>query len=259
MIRKFLVIIGLYNPIRNLYNFVFLFNATREVKFGDVIVRLRTPTFKIIDDVKSLWGEEEVLFTFLGKLQPEDVVWDIGASYGMYSLFVGKKFPSIKIYAFEPEHKTFKLLNKNIDLNGINNVIPMNFALGDIDGSAILHTSSSANIGTHSLVMRSDYPVSDKGISIEIRKGNSIVATGKVDSPTVVKIDVEGAELNVLKGMKEILSHSKPRLVQIEIHPKILPLFGSKPEDIYRLMNESKFKIAYRQERGTEVEVIFEK
>jgi hypothetical protein len=59
--------------------------------------------------------------------------------------------------------------------------------------------------------------------------------------------------------MKEILSNPKLRLVQIEIHPKILPLFGSATEDIYRMMNESKFKVAFRKERGTEVEVIFEK
>jgi FkbM family methyltransferase len=187
------------------------------------------------------------------------VVWDVGASYGIYSLFVGKKISSIKAYAFEPEQKTFKLLNKNIRLNGIENVMPMNYALGDIDGSTILHTSSSANIGTHSLVQRNDYPVSEKGITVEIRKGDSIVTAGIIDSPTIVKIDVEGAEFNVLKGMKEILSNPKLRIVQIEIHPKILPLFGSSSEDVYRIMNESNFKVAFRKERGTEVEVIFEK
>lgn len=259
MIRSILLKTGLYNPIRNLYNFIFLFNTKREVKFDDVIVRFRTSTFKIVDDVKSLLGEEEVLSTFLSKLQPWDVVWDVGASYGIYSLFVGKKISSIKTYAFEPEQKTFKLLNKNLRLNGIENVMPMNYALGDIDGSTILHTSSSANIGTHSLVQRNDYPVSEKGITVEIRKGDSIVTAGIIDSPTIVKIDVEGAEFNVLKGMKEILSNPKLRLVQIEIHPKILPLFGSATEDIYRMMNESKFKVAFRKERGTEVEVIFEK
>jgi len=259
MIRNILIKSGLYNPIRNLYNFIFLFNTKREVRFGDIIVRFRTPTFKIVDDVKSLLGEEEVLSTFLSKLQPGDVVWDVGASYGIYSLFVGKKFSSIKVYAFEPEQKTFKLLKKNLDLNGIDNVIPINYALGDIDGAAILHTSSSANIGTHSLVQRSDYPVLEKGVSVEIRRGDTIVTTGKVDFPTIVKIDVEGSEFIVLKGIEEILSNPKLRLVQIEIHPKIFPLFGSTTEDIYRLMNESKFKVVFRKERGTEVEVIFEK
>jgi FkbM family methyltransferase len=259
MIRNILLKSGLYNPIRNLYNFIFLFNTKLEVKFGDVIVRFRTPTFKIVDDVKSLLGEEEILSTFLSKLQPGDVVWDVGASYGTYSLFVGKKFSSLKVFAYEPEQKIFKLLNKNLHLNGIGNVISMNHALGDIDGPAFLYTSSSANIGTHSMVQRSDYPVSEKGVSVEIRKGDTIVTTGKVNSPTIVKIDVEGAEFNVLKGMKKTLSNPKLRVVQIEIHPKILPLFGSTTENIYRLMNESKFKVVFRKERGTEVEVIFEK
>jgi FkbM family methyltransferase len=259
MIRKILLKTGLYDPIRNIYNFLFLFNANREVKLGDLIVRFRTLTFKIVDDVKSLLGEKEILSTFLSKLQPDDVVWDVGASYGIYSLFAGKEFPSIKVYAFEPEPKTFKLLNKNLRLNGIDNVIPKNYGLGDIDGAAILHTSSSANIGTHSLVQRNDYPVSEKGISVEIRKGDCIITTGTIETPSIVKIDVEGAELNVLKGMKEILSNPKLRIVQIEIHPKILPLFGSSSEDVYRIMNESNFKVAFRKERGTEVEVIFEK
>lgn len=93
-----------------------------------------------------LLGEEEILKTFLNNLQPDDVIWDVGASYGIYSLFVGKKFSSIKIYAFEPEPQTLKLLYKNLSLNRVNNVRPLKFALGNYNGTASLHMSITANI-----------------------------------------------------------------------------------------------------------------
>jgi FkbM family methyltransferase len=152
-----------------------------------------------------------------------------------------------------------KLLYKNLSLNRINNVRPLKFALGDYDGTASLHTSTTANIGTHSLVQRIDYSVSEKGKLIKIQKGDSIVKSGEADVPTVIKIDVEGAEFDVLKGMEKILTSTLLRIVQIEIHPKILPLFNATVEDIYGLMNAANFSVAFQQVRGTEIEVVFEK
>jgi FkbM family methyltransferase len=152
-----------------------------------------------------------------------------------------------------------KLLYKNLSLNRINNVRPLKFALGDYDGTACLHTSTTANIGTHSLVQRIDYSVSEKGKLIEIQKGDSIVKSGEADVPTVIKIDVEGAEFDVLKGMQGILASPYLRMVQIEIHPKILPLFNATVEDINGLMNAAKLSVAFQQVRGTEIEVVFEK
>lgn len=251
--------IGLYKPVRSIYNFLFLFNAKRIVALAGINVKFKTPTFTIVEDVGSLLGESKVLSIFLNSLREDDVVWDIGASYGIYSLFASSKLSSGKIYAFEPEIKTYKLLEKNIRLNNLQNIVPLNYALSDCEGFVDLYVSDSANIGTHSLVMRDDFPVSKKGKLVNVRTGDKIVQGREVCLPNVVKIDVEGAEMNVLEGMKDILFTPKLRLIQIEIHEKVLPLFNRTVGDVFNIMETSGYKLTSECPRGTEIEVIFER
>lgn len=258
-LKTFLKMVGLFKPLRSIYNFIFLFNAKTELTFSGLTAKFLTPTFKIKEDIESLLGESEVLKTFLEKLQPEDTVWDIGASYGIYTIFSSIKVYKGNVFAFEPEGLAFKLLTKNIQQNNLKNVTPLQIALGDIEGAAELHTSESANIGTHSLVVRSDYPVSGKGQKIQIQKGDGLVKRDAILSPTAIKIDVEGAERNVLRGIETILSSPSLRIVQIEIHPMILPLFGETQENIFLLMELNNFAVIKSVQRGSELEVLFEK
>lgn len=258
-LKTLLKMVGLYKPLRFVYNFIFLFNAKTELIFSDLTAKFRTPTFKIKEDIESLLGESEVLKTLLDKLQPADTVWDIGASYGIYTIFFSLKVNKGNVFAFEPEKATYKLLTKNIQLNNLKNVTPLQMALGDIEGITELHISESANIGTHSLAVRTDYPISRKGQKIQIQKGSDLVKQNAILSPTAIKIDVEGAELNVLRGIETILSSPVLRLVQIEIHPKLLPLFGGTLENIFMLMELNGFAAIKSIQRGTELEVLFKK
>ncbi len=258
-LAAFLKMVGLFKPLRSFYNFIFLFNAVTDLTFSGLNAKFRTPTFKIKEDIESLLGESEVLKTFLNKLQPNDIVWDIGASYGIYSILSSLKVNKGNVIAFEPEKSTYKLLVKNIQLNNLKNVTPLQIALGESEGIAELHTSESANIGTHSLAVRTDYPVSEKGQKIRLQKGDDLVKNSSILSPTAIKIDVEGSELNVLRGMETILSSPVLRVVQIEIHPNILPLFGSTQENIFTLMETNNFAAIKTIQRGTELEVLFAK
>ncbi|MDI6804044.1 MAG: FkbM family methyltransferase [Bacteroidota bacterium] len=186
-------------------------------------------------------------------------MWDIGASYGIYTIFSSLKVNKGNVFAFEPEKSTHKLLANNIQLNNLRNVTPLQMAIGESEGIVELHTSESANIGTHSLAVRTDYPVSGRGQKIQIQKGDELVKHGTILSPTAIKIDVEGAELNVLRGIETILSSPLTRIVQIEIHPNILPLFGETQENIFMLMELNNFAVIKSIQRGTELEVLFEK
>jgi FkbM family methyltransferase len=183
----------------------------------------------------------------------------VGASYGVYSLAIAAKFSLVKVYAFEPEAQAHKLLLKNLELNKTQNVYPQKFALGDSNGTAYLYTAESANVGTHSLARRKDYPVSKKGKLISIKTGDFVIESKEADCPTVIKIDVEGAEYTVLKGLRQTLLNSKVRILQIEIHPKILPHFNATKEDIFKLLESVNYKVIFQKERGTETEVVFEK
>lgn len=258
-IINLLKLIGLYKPMRGIYNFVTLFNAKKKIKILDKEAIFITPTYRIIEDLDTIFGEKEFLEAFLTEIRPNDVVWDVGASYGIYSIFSAMMATKGKIYAFEPEASTHKMLIKNIKFNNLRNISTIQAALSDKKGEALLYRAESANIGTHSLTKRTDYPVSKKGVIIKTLTGDGLLSDNGIESPNLIKIDVEGAEMNVLYGMRKILKSKELRVLQIEIHPKILSLSDYDENMIAKFIEQYSFNIIKRKLRGNEIEVIYKK
>jgi len=143
-----------------------------------------------------------------------DVVIDCGASLGdytlLYSSLVGKEG---KIVAFEPNGMAFNLLVKNIDVNGVKNIIALNMAVYDKAGIVTLK--------------RGKYSTDDRIVYLKARskdlytkRATTIDATvKKLKLPKVdlIKIDVEGAEYQVLKGALFTLEKFRPKII-VEVH-----------------------------------------
>ena len=143
-----------------------------------------------------------------------DVVIDVGAFIGRYAITAAKAVgPDGLVVAIEPHPTNFKILMKNVRLNRLNNVICLNCAAWDRDGHLTLYESAWS--GHHSLLAQ----VAKGYIKVRAKKLDSIaeeLGLGKVDW---AKIDVEGAELRVLKGMRNILRQNRGRLkLMIEVH-----------------------------------------
>ncbi len=173
------------------------------INFG---VRLSKP-----DDYQIVYGQQEK--AFLG-LKPSlgDVVLDVGAHIGSYTLRYSKMVGSQgKVIAFEPEPDNRRILNWNIRLNKAGNVSVRSEALGNFHGKARLKLSVHA--GVHSFVRTSS----------EIRQtGEILVPVMRMDEldmgrVNLIKVDVEGYELEVLRGAEELIRRFKPNL-QIEVH-----------------------------------------
>ncbi len=133
---------------------------------------------------------------------------DIGAHIGFFSCVVAKTFPKIDVHSFEMERQVFELLQKNVELNKTENIKLYNYAISDSKKTVYYEKSQQPNEKT-SLCKKNDKSVSTKSIALD--------DLGFV--PDVVKIDVEGTELDVLKGMSKVLSRVKA--VFIEIHPEL--------------------------------------
>ena len=115
--------IGLYKPIRWLYNRILRYNKQTEMIIADLKVKFWTPTF-YLDEYITEFSERKVLEIFISKLSSSDIVWDIGANFGIYSIISAKIISSKGIvYAFEPEKNSISLLKKNVVLNNIKNII----------------------------------------------------------------------------------------------------------------------------------------
>jgi len=131
--------------------------------------------------------------------EPE-VIIDIGANIGATSLFFSQKFPKAKIYSIEPFPGNFALLEKNIKANGLSKrVKAFNIAIGGSDRKGTLFLNE-LNDGGHSIV--EGYNKNAKQMPVSILSFESFMKRQKISRIGLLKIDVEAAELQILKSMK---------------------------------------------------------
>ena len=135
------------------------------------------------------------------RLQNDDIVVDIGAHVGLFTLKVAK---SVKlVLAVEPHPFNYRLLTMNIALNKLENVIPVKLALSSYCGKAKLYLRSA---GTHTLKGQIFGLESGETLEVEVETLDRLIDELRLNKVTFVKIDVEGAELDVLKGSERVLT-----------------------------------------------------
>jgi FkbM family methyltransferase len=248
---------GVYTPLRAFYNLLFLSRATRSISAGPLHATFSTPTHTIMEHVESRGGEQFLLEEFLAGLKADDVVWDVGASFGLYTVLAARKVPGTgSVVAFEPEPRMRTLLEKNLRLNGIRSVSVRSIALGDKNGTTELFIAANPNSGTSSLAGRSDYRLRKKGIPVELRRGDSLSGSEGIPAPTCVKIDVEGGEARVARGMGTLLTDGRLRSLYCEVHPLLLPSFGDTADAFERMLTEEGFTVTKKVPRGSEYHIV---
>jgi FkbM family methyltransferase len=158
---------------------------------------------------------ERPLIDWLKKnLRPSDVFWDIGANIGAVSLVAARQCG--RVVAFEPDRRALELLTRHVDANGLGNVTIVPRALADSTGEAVLNAGPAHNLGMSSLARP---PLPDRDDDVQV------IATLSADDfvrehpdlrPTILKLDVEGAESLVLSGARGILVSDSLRAVVFE-------------------------------------------
>ena len=183
---------------------------------------------------------EKELADLIGKmLKPGDVFLDIGANIGYFSLLAASKDPTCKVIAFEPAKDIFGKLKENITINHFKNIITVNTAVGEKSEEKVLFLSRSDNLGMSSFRQPENFSGETEKVKVvSIDDWIKIAGLHKID---LIKIDVEGSEMTVLKGMMEVLGRCKPSLV-MEINPETLAMFDLKAADIINVMAELKFE-----------------
>lgn len=177
---------------------------------------------------------DEALFS---TLQTGDVVWDVGANVGYYTRrFVEAVGPDGHVVAFEPFPATAERLRAQ--MRAISNYTLQVIALGAQAGSVMMQAGADELAATSRIVA-----ASVNGVTVRISTGDCLVEQGDVPLPTVVKIDTEGFELDVLRGMTYLLSKPEVRAVFVEVHFGLLSERGqpNAPADIERLLRVAGF------------------
>jgi FkbM family methyltransferase len=147
------------------------------------------------------------------------VVYDVGALYGLITLHFARNAKTV--VAYEPTPFSRERVLQNVALNGFRNVIVRDVGVGSEPGELeFLVDRSKAGTATADAALQRKYEkTNDKfeRVRAAIVRLDDDVASGKVPPPDVVKIDTEGAELGVLRGMTNILASYRPSLY-LEMH-----------------------------------------
>lgn len=218
--------------------------VTYEVDGSDA--RFLTHSYAEFRRFQSLMGEEAVISELLANLRPDDVFFDVGANVGTYACLAAGKLPDGHTVAFEPEPTNAARLRENANLNGLDIEIHQ-LALSDADGAAHLERVGAApGAGQHALADDE----SDRTVEVAQRTGDQLIEAGVVPVPTVLKIDVEGAELKVLGGLSGTLARDSCRLVFCEVHPERLRSFGHDVDQVRDRLASAGFTVSIRQRLG---------
>lgn len=189
--------------------------------------------------VKSDWEKEERAFLIDLNLEKDDgknnrsFVIDVGANMGFYTILFAKRYPGHKVISIEPSKKTFRQLKRNCYLNNIDDsrLILINKASADVDGkeTEFYEIESMSTIQKDFMV---NLPISSNNNNndnddpllaghkdiVETTTIDGIVELENIESISLLKIDMEGAEILTLKGAAQTLKEKKIKIIMIEYH-----------------------------------------
>ncbi len=202
-----------------------------------------------IEEYILLKGEyEKELLRVADTLVPADTtIIDIGANIGFLSLYWAKKFNNCQVFSYEPTAYAFECLKKSKELNRLDNLKIFKLAVGDdnCQGEVYSPTEKTYNTGLGSINFNADI----EGDQTYVKEKIDIVSLdehiGMEKNVSLIKIDVQGTEVNVLKGALKLIEKDKP-LIIIEIddnyyerplgkRQSIKALFAIDSYDFYRI------------------------
>ena len=178
---------------------------------------------------------EKDVYNFIDTLKNNDILYDLGAAEGRFTLYALKK--KIKTFSFEPDKYNFSVLEKNINKNNLNKNNIFKIALSDTNEENLLIKGQPWE-GGHLKVLENG----DRTDSFEIKekekvkcwKLDDLIKKNNLPCPTHLKVDIDGSELNFIKG-----SHETLKLVK-EIY---IELYSTQNEIIEILEKQYYFKL----------------
>ena len=194
--------------------------STVETKYGPLHFQALRSAYTASAISRFFEDEPDCLEWIDNTIQAGDVLWDIGTNIGLYSLYASMK-AGVTIYSFEPSAFNFALLVEHVALNKKDNAIhPLCVALSDSTGVFPLNMANTSvgRAGNGLNIARTqegDFkPVFKQ--SVPAFKGDDAVKILNIPKPTHIKLDVDGIEGLILRGMPDVLSQVKTILVEVE-------------------------------------------
>ena len=171
-------------------------------------------------------------------LEGAAVCFDIGANIGITTVWMARH--ARKVYAFEPEPSNLVRFREHMRLNRVDNVSLEPSAVSDHEGKATFNLTAS--YGHHSLGKVRTSPITGT-IEVDLITVDSYCRSHNIEQIHFMKIDVEGFELEVLQGARQMLEGRKITLVVFEVSPEILAALSKQSVAIYDFLREAGYRI----------------
>jgi FkbM family methyltransferase len=209
------------------YNYKFYSRVTRKV-----------PNFLIPDMYASMTIHEEDIRKHFNPKKGDTVI-DIGAAFGLYTITSSKQVgPNGKVIAIEAHPDSFEMLNRNIKLNGLTNITTLNYAVYSRKTKVKIY-------GNYTIMSERirEKKVKEKFVEVNADTLDNMLQQNGIRQEQVnwIKIDVEGAEYEVLKGACNTLSNSKDIALYIEIHGQ------NNYQPIIELLNSHSINVTFQK------------
>ncbi|MEU0689974.1 FkbM family methyltransferase [Streptomyces uncialis] len=206
-------------------------------------VRVAVDTQDLIQRYLYLFGVWEPHMTgwLRRRLRPGDTYVDVGANIGYYSLLAAQLVGDEgQVVAIEASPVFHQRLLRNVVLNGHRNVRAINGAVSDAEEILTFVLASSANMGANSIVPYEG--PTESTFEIEARPLPDLLTAEEISRARVIKIDVEGAEGSVVRGMAQMLPRLRPDAeVTVEVTPERMARLGDSADELMETMKAHGF------------------
>jgi FkbM family methyltransferase len=184
----------------------------------------------------GLMGKAEFLF-FDGLIEQNWHIADVGANQGLFTLYFSRRSPKGQVYAFEPDPALFSALKENIQRNGAANVNLFNAAVASEPARLALRVGRF-NRGDNRIVPTDQ---SRPGtVRVDAMPLDYAVLDQRLD---LLKVDVQGFEVQVLRGAERLIQANPDLLIFLEFWPHGLKIAGSTPEELVAILSKAGFSI----------------
>lgn len=168
----------------------------------------------LLDHGNTSTVEAAACFNAIKKIE-SPTIFDVGANIGTFTTWMAGAFPQGKVYSFEPQRAVFQQLAGNVAINNLYNVYTYNMGLGSTDEHVAFNEPdyfNNCDFGTFTLKNQNHVPRTSNSIVVEVRTLDSFMELYQVSRIDLLKIDVEGMDLEVLTGGRRAIKMFRPAI-----------------------------------------------
>lgn len=189
-------------------------------------------------------GYEKANFDFYRSvIKADDTVIDVGGHIGLNAVVFAKLAYQGKVFVFEPAPNTFNIILETIRINGLEKrVFVFRQAVSDKTGKTFFYMADSDLADNANSLVHHRLDKKLKKVEVELTTIDDFISGNNIEKVDFIKIDVEGAELDTLKGAVNCLKAHKPKMT-LGLHPAPIRLKGDSLEEIYDLLTDCNYTI----------------